>query len=141
MIAIFYELVGRGIFRSFETWALSTRAIYDGKFRIILDRGVPEPHSDRDLNNVEFKVKLSSLIEDLDEGRKFLDEISLVIVWDNDFGLEFRRGHPYYEIIPVENSKLEELNLEYVDKCIHDKRSGRLVPIIIVKDVLEKLQI
>jgi len=139
VIAMFYELIGRGILTGFETWALSMQAPYDGKFRILVREDIPEPKSDRDLNNVEFKVKLSSLIQDLDDGLKILDEINLIIIWRNDFTEEYRRGHSYYEVIPIEGTEIENLSLNYISECLHDRRTGRKVPILELQKVIEKI--
>lgn len=140
VIAIFSEMIGRGILKEYEIWALSTRSQYDGKILIHLPSLPPStPQSDRDLNTIEFKVNLSSLIEDFDNGDKYLEEINLIVIWEDDFNEVFRERHPYYEIIPVKDTELEELNLSYIEKCIHDRRTARKVPILELKQILNKL--
>lgn len=141
VVAIFSEMVGRGILKEYEIWALSTRLQYDGKILIHfpnLSSPLPSPQSDRDLNTIEFKVNLSSLIDDFDNGDKYLEEINLIVIWKDDFIEAFRERHPYYEVIPVKDTELEELNLSYIEKCIHDRRTGKKVPILELKEVLKK---
>jgi hypothetical protein len=137
VIAIFSELIGRGVLKEYEIWALSTRAMYDGKILIRSDKSIP-PRSDRDLNTLEFKINISSLVDDLTEGRKYLDEINLIVVWRDDFQEAFERGHPYYEVIPIIDTELENLKLSFIEKCLHDKRTGRKVPVLELSEVIKK---
>jgi hypothetical protein len=138
VIAIFSELLGRGILKEYEVWALSTRAMYDGKILIVSDKNIT-PRSDRDLNTVEFKLNISSLVDDLTEGKKFLDEINLIVIWRDDFHEAFSRGHPYYEVIPIIDTELENLKLSFIEKCLHDKRTARKVPILELNEVIKKV--
>jgi hypothetical protein len=141
LIALFFELVGKGYIEDYEFWALSTREPYDGK-ALIHYEGVEinPPHSDKDLQNIEFKVRLSDLIDDFDTGRKLPSDLSLIIVWEDDFDKEYPNGHINYEVIPAESSTLlREYPLKHVGKVLHDRSAGAEIPILEIKQVVKNI--
>ncbi|MEM2146775.1 MAG: hypothetical protein QW279_15535, partial [Candidatus Jordarchaeaceae archaeon] len=142
VVALFFELVGRGYLPEYETWCISSREIFDCKM-VIRYPGVTflEPRSDRDLSNTEFKVYLSDLIDDFDSGRKVIEGLNLIIIWEDDLDRQYPRGHIYYEVINIEDSKsLRDYRLSYVEKCLLDRRSGIEIPILELKRVIEELR-
>jgi hypothetical protein len=142
LIALFFELVGKGYIRDYDVWALSSREPYDGKF-LIHWKGlsISPPHSDRDLSNVEFKVYLSDLIDDFEEGRKLSSDLHLIIVWEDDFDKKYPSGHLSYEVIPAESSTLfEEYSLEHVNKVLRDRRTATEIPILEIKHIIENIK-
>jgi hypothetical protein len=142
LIALFFELIGRGCIVDYETWALFRIGLYDGKM-VIRYEGTSGnvPHSDRDLSNVEFKVLLGDLIDDFDAGRKIATDLNLIIIWEDDFDSSYPKGHINYEIIPAENSTiLKEHGLHHVNKCLRDRRTGMEIPILEIKQVVEDLR-
>ena len=142
LIALFFELVGKGYLTDYEIWALSTRDVYDGKMMIHYEGvTISPPHSDKDLSDVEFKVCLSDLIDDFDKGRKVAMDVKMIIVWEDDFEDKYEKGHIYYEIVSAENSALlKEYSLNYVNKCLRDRRTSIEIPILEVKRVIEDLK-
>jgi len=141
VIALFFELVGRGYLPEYETWSISSREEFDGKM-VIHYPGVtlPEPRSDRDLSNIEFKLCTSDLVDDFDAGRKVIEGLSLIIVWKDDMDERYRQGHSHYEIIDVEYSSwVKEHGPSHVRKCLRDRRTGREIPILELKQVIEDL--
>lgn len=141
VIALFYELVGRGYFKEYETWALTLRETYDGKM-IIHYAGIsmPVPKSDNDLSILEFKTQISDLIDDFDGGRKNPEDIRLIVVWEDDFSREFPQGHMNFEVISAMGTEVEKYCLPYVEKCLHDRRSARKIQIVELKHVVEELK-
>jgi hypothetical protein len=142
LIALFSELIGSGHLTDYEVWALSTREVFDGKMMIhYKEVDINPPHSDRDLSNVEFKVYLSDLIDDFDTGRKVITNLNLIIVWEDDFDRRYSNGHIHYETVPAESSALlNEYTLNYVNKCLRDRRTGMEIPILELKWVVENLK-
>jgi hypothetical protein len=142
LIALFFELVGKGYIKDYEFWALSTREPYDGKALIHYEGiKINPPRSDKDLHNVEFKVRLSDLIDDFETGRKTSSNLHLIIVWEDDFDEKYPSGHVNYEVIPAESSTLlKEYHLEHVNKVLHDRSIGTEIPILEIKDVVKKIK-
>jgi len=88
VIAIFFELVGRKLLKGYFPFRVGgNRATYDALFFIDQNEGdtLPPPNvRARDLKIVEFKFRLSELISDFEDQTKFLQDIDLVICWEND---------------------------------------------------------
>jgi len=142
LIALFFELVGRGYIKDYDIWALSTREPYDGKVLIHYEGiSINPPHSDKDLNNMEFKVYLSDLIDDFETGRKLSSDLHLIIVWEDDFDEKYPTGHLSYEVIPAESSiLLKEYSLKHVNKVLRDRRIGTEIPILEIKQIVEDIR-
>jgi len=141
LVALFFELIGKGYIEEYEFWALSTREVYDGK-ALIHYEGVEinPPHSDKDLHNIEFKVHLSDLINDFETGRKRSSDLSLIIVWEDDFDKVYPTGHINYEVISAENSTLlTEYPIKHVKKALRDRSTGNEIPILEIKQVIENI--
>ncbi len=141
LIALFYELVGSKLLKEYETWSLMRSETYDGRFLIKYPGlNVGSPQSDNDLSNIEFKVRLSDLVDDFDEGRKSPGAIKLIIVWRDDFGSVYRKGHANYEVIGVAGTEVEDYALQFVERCLHDRRTGGKLQILELSKIVEKLK-
>jgi len=141
VIALFYELIGRGHLTAYETWGLTRSEMYDGKMLIQYPGITPgTPRSDNDLSTIEFKVWLSSLIDDLDQGRKRTEDMKLVILWEDDFAKVYPRGHSHFEVIDTKGTEIEDYSLPYVEKCLHDRRSAAKVQVLELKLVTDQLR-
>jgi len=141
VIALFYELIGRGYLKEYETWGLMARETYDGKMLIYYPGiSMSTPLSDNDLSTIEFKVRLSDLIDDIDEGRKRTEDMKMIIVWEDDFTQAFPHGHMHFEVINVEGTEIEDFCLPHVEKCLHDRRSASKVQILELKRVTDQLK-
>ncbi len=141
LIALFYELAGKGYISDYETWSLTSKQVFDGKF-LIRYPGVQiaAPHSDNDLSNIEFKVKLGDLIDDFDQGRKNPSELKLIIVWENDFQTAFPSGHTHFELVDIQGTEMEEYCLNYVQECLHDRRDARKIQILELKKAMSRIR-
>jgi len=141
VIALFYELIGRGYLREYETWGLTTRERYDGKMLIQYPNiSITAPRSDRDLNAIEFKVYLSDLVDDFEKGRKRAEDINFIIVWVDDFIQQYPKGHVDFEVINIEGTELESYAVPRVEKCLHARRTGTKIQILELKSIVEGLK-
>lgn len=143
VVALFYELIGKGYLKNYETWQLSTKEMYDGRMMVPLGgEKQGSPHSDLDLHNVEFKVVLSDLIRDFDLNRKDPNNLLLAVVWKNDCRPDTFE-HERYEIIDADRPELgkwAEKRPEFVRYCIRDRATGRPIYILELRSVLKEIQ-
>ena len=95
---------------------------------------IPEPSNDSDIKNIEFKLKITNLIADFDDDIKDLNDLALIIVWENDF-IE----HPDYDMINIENSNDTDRRIDGVTKCIVDRSTGKEVQVLVIKEFLDSL--
>jgi len=147
VIALFSELLGREILKNYEIWQLSTREVLDGKMLLPFKGEIhPRPHTDSDLQDVEFKVRISDLINDFDENIKNPMEIKLVIVWEDDFNQKYPKGHERYQIVDIVHPTREdweswsEFRPPPVKKAVHDRDTGGLIYLLELKDVIAELR-
>jgi hypothetical protein len=134
LIAIFSELMGRGVLSGYHLYSLSGKARYDGRgtMRIATHGDMPEPRSDADLCNIEFKLQLRELIDDFEEEVKFPNEVSLIIVWDDQLPSSITD----YEVVDIEHTPDADRAMDGVDKCLICKRAGRFIQMLVIKDVV-----
>lgn len=88
VIALFHQLIGDGRLSGYYPFRSSVDTVYDGLMYISMDMPpqMRSPVTLRDLKNVEFKLLLSQMIKDLEDGsNKVLGEMDLVIVWEDDY--------------------------------------------------------
>jgi hypothetical protein len=87
VIALFFELIGRKILKGYFPFRVGgNRATYDALF-YFADESIsrpPKKFSPRELRTVEFKYRLSEILVDFGNQEKFLDDIDLLICWEND---------------------------------------------------------
>lgn len=126
VIAIFYELIGRGIIRGIDTYQLSSYDKYDGKINIIkkVDKKFKKITRDNDLLNIEFKVNISDLIKDFEYGDKNIEDLSLVVVWNNNL-----QNSSKYFLIELDSSSYDWIGINGVKDILSDM-NGNEVPII-----------
>lgn len=136
VIALFYELIGRGYLDEYRTYALLPRWCYDGKIMFKYKGKFGIPGADGEIPNTEFKFKVSSLIGDLEEGPKRSTDLNLLIAWENDW----KGGHKRYEVIDVRGTEIEDFALAYAKTCLHDRYTGHKILMLILKDVIEELK-
>lgn len=136
LIAIYSELVGRGVLNGYHLYSLSSKARYDGRgtMRIPTHEDIPEPSSDADLRNIEFKLQLRDLIDDFEEEVKFPNEVSLIIVWDDQLPPTITD----YEVVDIEHTPDADRAMAGVDKCLICKRVGRFIQMLVIKDVVSR---
>ena len=79
LIGIFYELIGRGHLDGVRTYSLHRKTTYDGR-AVLRDEShedFPPVGSDNELKYIEFKLKLSGLVYDFEEGIKSSNLVTL----------------------------------------------------------------
>jgi hypothetical protein len=136
VIALFYTLLGRGYLQGYRTYGLYHVGTYDGRGMMKLARMIdfPEPRSDSDLVNFEFKLKLSWLLDDFETGKKKAQDIALLIVWEDD---DVR--HPDYQVVDIGETPDRDRYMDQVDRCLVN-REGRSIQVLVLKDVVERLK-
>ncbi len=138
VIALFYELIGRGHIRDILTYSLHGRMTYDGRFvgKLSSQDEIPPPQTDNDLHNLEFKVHLADLIKDFEEGTKNPQNIQLVVVWDRRL-----RGkqHPDYQVNEIAQTAEEDRRFHRVQHVLKCNRTQRNIQLIVLKDLLKQL--
>jgi hypothetical protein len=135
VIALFYELIGRGYLKGYRTYNLSHVKVYDGKgmMKLVSMSEIPNPNSDRDLQNFEFKLRLSDIIDDFESGKKRPGELALIIVWEDD-----QPNHPDYQIVDVNQTPDRDRYMDKVDRCIIT-REGKSIQVLVLKDIIEHM--
>lgn len=136
VIALFFELMGKGILKDFNVYSLHGKSRYDCRMMIKHSgmQEMPTPESDSDLAVVEFKQRTSDLIDDFENDRKISGEIHLLIAWENDF--EENTG---YQVVDIEYTPDDSRRFFGVKSSLKDKMSGWHIQMFILKDFLEEL--
>lgn len=138
VIALFYELIGQKYFTEFKTYALSSFDIYDGRvmIRFPIQDEFTTPTIDEHVPRIEFKVHVSDLISDFEEGKKRASDLALVVAWVQDY----QNTHQDYEVIEITGTSLEDYGLQHVSQCLHQRSSGNLVQILVLRDVINGIK-
>nr|WP_241426047.1 ATP-binding protein [Clostridium beijerinckii] len=126
LIAIFYELIGRGVIKGIQSYHLSSYDRYDGKINIFskINNKFKNVNRDADLMNMEFKINLSDLIKDFEDNTKNMSDLSLVVIWNNDFTINSN-----YHMVDIESSVYEWVGINGIKDVLCDM-NGNQVPII-----------
>ena len=139
VIALFFELLGRGYIEGYQSFGLSQMESFDGKFilRRSGDRTDPViPADDRQLSAVEFKVIASSLIQDLEREAKNPRELKLVIAWD-----EGASNSDKFGFADIEYSRYNPDNVyPSVTRYLQDTRSGSQIQVLLLKSVVDDIR-
>jgi len=136
LIALFYELIGKGYLEGYRTYSLYRTGRYDAKMILKLEEKEEWriPYSDGDLDTAEFKLKTSELIKDFEDGLKLPENIRLIIVWENDFN-----NNIDYQVVNIENTDDSGRRLHHVKLCLQNRRTGRLIQMLVLKDLVNEL--
>jgi hypothetical protein len=126
VIAIFYELIGKGIIKGINTYQLSSFNKYDGDINIFYKtkNKFKTITRDNDLLNIEFKVNLSDLIKDFEDNYKKMSDLSLVVVWNKDL----LKNNNYY-LLDLEQSGYSWIGITGVSEVLAHM-DGNQVPIV-----------
>ena len=139
VIALFFELLGRGYIKGYQSFGLSQTDPYDGRF--ILRRSGDEtdpviPADDKQLSAVEFKVTASSLIQDLEREAKDPRELRLVIAWE-----EGASNSDQFGFADIEYSRYNPDNVyPSVTRYLQDTRSGSQIQVLLLKSVVDEIR-
>ena len=137
LIAIFFELIGCGYLDGFHFYSMSQKATYDGRASMQLSHmsEVPIPSDDSDLQNVEFKLEISDLIDDFEHEVKMPAEIQLVVVWDDTI----KSTVTDYQMLDIDYTGDADRRMNGVEKVLHCKRQNRMIQTVVAKELLVKL--
>jgi hypothetical protein len=139
VIALFFELLGRGHITGYQNFGLSQRKTYDGRFLIKRsgDDDFIDPIDDRQLSVVEFKVTASSIIRDFEQEIKIPREVKLVIAWD-----EGSSNSNQFHFVDIEHGihHLQDKVYPKVTRYLKDTRSGSEIQVLLLKSVVDRIR-
>jgi hypothetical protein len=132
LIAIFFELIGRGLLPGYHFFSMNQKATYDGRaaLKLSYQDDVPTPSVDADLGNVEFKLDINALIDDFENEYKFPSEIQLIVVWDDTLDT----GITDYQVVDLEHTDDADRAMDGVTKALNCKRDHRTIQMLVIKD-------
>jgi hypothetical protein len=138
VIAIFFELLGREYLKGYHVYSLSQKARYDGKgmMKLSNQKSIGHPKSDASLKNIEFKLCLWPLITEFANYTKDSGDVTLIIVWEDDFS---DKGHPDFQVIGIEHSAQADKRMDGVTKVLLDSRNGKEIQLLILGEVIERI--
>jgi hypothetical protein len=138
VIALFFELAGRGYFPDYRVFGLSQKDRYDARAIIKRtgDTSVPPvPSDERQLLIVEFKVIAASVIQDMDRGEKDAKDMHLIIAWD-----EGQSSLPRFGFADITHSKYHpKRTFARVQRYLEDTRSGAQVQVLLLKPIVQEI--
>ena len=139
VIALFFELLGRGYIKGYQSFGLSQMDPYDGRF-ILKHSGdktdPPTPADDRQLSAIEFKVTASSIIRDLEREAKDARELRLIIAWDEGSSKSDQFG-----FADIEHSRYYPDNVYIgVTRYLQNTKSGAQIQVLLLKSVVEDIK-
>lgn len=140
LIALFFDLLGRGIIKDYKFYSLHAKRTYDATAMIKTPNmsSIPNPSNDSDLKFIEFKLRLSELLDDIENKEKELKKMSLIIVWEDDISGSAVKPEEY-EIITLEDSKDKDSGFYGVKKCLVNRLDGTERQVFVMKEFLENL--
>lgn len=140
VIALFFELIGRGYIHGYNSFGLSQKDQYDGRFLIRRsgDKNAPkEPQDDRQLSAIEFKITASHLIQDLERENKDPTELKLLIAWD-----EGSSNSDQFGFADIEHSAyFPDRVYNGVKRYIQNTKSGAQIQVLLLKSILDNIEV
>lgn len=106
VVCLFHELLSSGKLKGYFPFRASTLRTYDALMYVSkrTNGEMPPQISWRDLKIVEFKKKLSEIIVEFVNEKKFLQDIDLVVVWEDDYEMDKE-----YSVSSLERDGIEPL--------------------------------
>lgn len=99
-IAVFHEILGRGLLKGYQTWDINTASTYDAVAKYSLSGSDVGSQAlqiwGQKLNkktaqsidyfplNVEYKYEASGILDDFGDNTKYLEQIDLIVCWSCD---------------------------------------------------------
>ena len=141
VIALFFELLGKGYLVGYQSFGLSQKERYDGRFVIKYsgDESSPaRPTDDRQLSTVEFKINAITLFREFAQGVKDPRDLDLVIAWEE--GSSSSQSSQFY-FENIEDSR-HYRNKVYpgVTHYIADTISGKQIQVLLLKSIIDKIR-
>ena len=139
VIALFFELLSLGHIDGYQSFGLSQRATYDGKFLIRRndDEDFITPIDDKQLSDIEFKHTASSIIRDFEQEIKYPRDLKLVIAWE-----EGSSNSNQYQFVDIEHGVHFAQGKVYpkVTRYLKDSRSGSEIQILLLNSVVDSIR-
>ena len=139
VIALFFELLSRGYIEGYQSFGLSQKATYDGKFLIRRsgDEDFIKPTDDKQLSDIEFKHTASSIIRDFEQEIKYPRDLKLVIAWK-----EGSSNSNQFHFVDIEHGihYAQEKVFPKVTRYLKDTRSGSEIQILLLKTVIDNIR-
>jgi hypothetical protein len=141
VIALFFELAGRGMFDEYRVYGLSSKDRYDSRAAIVTESRPRErafaPERDSDLRVVEFKHTAAEVIRDFDRDLKDPKAIHLLIAWHEGVS-----PSDHYHFEDIEHSGHYRRNPQRVfpgvERYIQDSRTGAEVQVLLLDRIVGK---
>lgn len=136
VIAIFFELTGRGHFERLEWYGLSSKDTYDSRV-VYLVTGSTTPPTSGDLRTVEFKLRGASIARDFDREEKRFEDVDLIVCYEV--------GEPpvnTYQVVDLARSEIGRSDQEAFPGVTHvlfDTRTGREIQILPIRNYLRDM--
>jgi len=139
VIALFYELIGRGYLKGYKTYANYRNGQYDAKGILIspAEPDEPEIERDSDLHIFEFKKKLSGIIDNFESEDKDPEEIDLLICWEDDIE---ELDNENYQMIHIEHSVHSSNPYYGVTKCLRVNEVPAEIQVLVLSELIEKIR-
>lgn len=148
LIALFFDLLGRGDIDGYQFYGLSGYSRYDGKAEIKLpgsDQFKSSINQDSKLWTIEFKVYLSRLVDELTNNKKRAIQLPVAIVWEIDDITKYEQDFKVvdWDVYP-DISGFEyppDRKVPAVQKILAVRQESRWIPIQILelKEVIRKI--
>ena len=129
-------MIGRKLINGYFPFRVgANRTTYDALFYISNDEShkLSRKIRPRQLRIVEFKYKLSALIEDFENEKKYLTDIDLLICWENDFEPD---TSGYY----VSSLERDGFSKGYPGVQFRIKRGLHMCQVLVLKDFVQSLK-
>lgn len=139
VIALFFEMLGKGYINGYQSFGLSQIETYDGRFLLKRngDQTDPEiPADDRQLSAVEFKIAASSLIRDFEREVKDPRELKLVVAWE-----EGRSTSDQFGFADIQHSRhFPERVYNEVTRYLENTKTGSQIQVLLLNSLIEGLR-
>ena len=126
VIALFNQLIAGGVIRGIRILSTNERFTYDGMYRVVIEKPTELHLYDRYKNPLgvleeyiakhptlisepkilEYKYSLDALIEDINNGDKNSNDISLVVVWDA--GVDYVNNYHITSLLDEDNLSVRQ---------------------------------
>ena len=140
IVALFFDLAGRGVFEGYRVYGLSQVQTYDGRFLARSPRNSewPSPTADDRLYALEFKYRIDALATDIVNEVKNSTEIALAIAWE----CEWQDPSGRFKIIDPDVSQTGSDNRLFpgVNGVLFDSRANSEIQLIDLKQVVDELR-
>lgn len=142
VIALFFELAGKGLFPDYRIYGLSQIDMFDGRAAIkrpFDTDSVFKPFDDSKLQSIEFKLHARSILKNFDDGEKDSRDLDLLIAWDEGI-----YASEDYEVYDIGYSKASESSPSKiypgVSKYIYDAKFGTEIQILMLNEFISHLK-